>query len=135
MAGQEPDLEDLQNGPDDGDPWHSIRVIRRLDVGPVRVEPNRLVAPYTISAANGSDTIDLIYRFEQPVFDTTSRSAQNLASVMAAQVALNYGLFVDEIGFHGTYDAIDRQFLRDMAENTAREIVVKKLCCSRTCFW
>ncbi len=108
------------------DPWDSICAIRHLDVGPVRIEPSRVVAPYTITTGSGSDTIDFIYRFEQPVFETANGAAYNLASMMAAQIALNYGLFADEIRFHGTYDDADRQFLRDMAENTAREIVVKK---------
>ena len=43
-----------------------------------------------------------------------------------AQVALNYGLFCRSIVFHGTFDELDRRFIQDMAENTAREIYVKK---------
>ena len=46
--------------------------------------------------------------------------------MIAAQVALNYGLFCEKIVFHGLFDETDRRFLRDMAENTAREIYVKK---------
>jgi creatinine amidohydrolase/Fe(II)-dependent formamide hydrolase-like protein len=41
-------------------------------------------------------------------------------------VALNYGLFCNEIVFHGTFDNHDRRFLTKMAQNTAREIFVKK---------
>ncbi len=46
--------------------------------------------------------------------------------MIAAQVALNYGLFCDEIVFHGPFDHHDRRFIESMAANTAREIYVKK---------
>jgi creatinine amidohydrolase/Fe(II)-dependent formamide hydrolase-like protein/7-cyano-7-deazaguanine synthase in queuosine biosynthesis len=46
--------------------------------------------------------------------------------MMAAQVALNYGLFCDELVFHGWFDEHDRGFIEEMAQNTAREIFVKK---------
>jgi hypothetical protein len=108
------------------DLWSCLRVIRRLEVGPIRLEPQRVVAPYTVVTDSGSDTTELIYRFGPKVFYPADPGAHNLASMMAAQVALNYGLFADEIHFLGTYDAVDREFLRDMAENTAREIAVKK---------
>ena len=62
----------------------------------------------------------------EPVFDADDRSDWNLASMMIAQVALNYGLFCREIVFHGPFDPVDRAFLREMAANTAREIYVKK---------
>ncbi len=108
------------------DSWSCLRVIRRLEVGPIRLEPQRVVTPYTVVTDNGRDTTELIYRFEADVFDPADLGARNLASMMGAQVALNYGLFADEIHFLGAYDAADREFLRDMAENTAREIAVKK---------
>ena len=44
----------------------------------------------------------------------------------AAQVALNYGLFCRRIVFKGLFDDLDQRFLKDMAENTARDIYVKK---------
>jgi hypothetical protein len=47
--------------------------------------------------------------------------------MIAAQVALNYGLFCNKIIFHGPYDGPDRKFINEMTENTAREIYVKKL--------
>jgi hypothetical protein len=84
------------------------------------------VAPYVLTLDGRSARRDLIYRFEEDVFDPTDPGAQNLASMMAAQVALNYGLFADEIVFTGRFDGIDRKFIREMAENTAREIAVKK---------
>jgi creatinine amidohydrolase/Fe(II)-dependent formamide hydrolase-like protein len=46
--------------------------------------------------------------------------------MMAAQVAINYGLFCRQIEFNGPYDDGDRRFLRTMVENTAREIYIKK---------
>jgi hypothetical protein len=46
--------------------------------------------------------------------------------MIAAQVALNYGLFCRDIVFNGLFDKTDRRFLREMAENTAREIFVNK---------
>ena len=46
--------------------------------------------------------------------------------MIAAQVAINYGLFCRAMVFHGAYDEADQRFIRDMAENTAREIYVKK---------
>ena len=52
---------------------------------------------------------------------------QNLADMMAAQVAINYGLFCKELAFLGAFDRHDRRFIRDMVENTAREIYVNKL--------
>jgi mycofactocin system creatininase family protein len=105
----------------------SLRVIDRLEVGPVRVERKRLVAPYTVHSKDSRDTIELIYRYEQAAFDADETAAVNLASVIAAQVALNYGLFCGEIVFRGPFDRHDRRFLNEMAANTAREIYVKKL--------
>jgi creatinine amidohydrolase/Fe(II)-dependent formamide hydrolase-like protein len=105
----------------------SLQVIDRLDVGPVRVEKNGLTAPYRVVQGGREEATDLVYRFEEDVFDPREAASQNLASMIAAQVALNYGLFAKEIVFRGLYDDADRRFLADMAENTAREIFVKKL--------
>ena len=104
----------------------SLLVIDRLEIGPVKVEGQRLVAPYTVHRGGGSESTDLIYRYEETVFDPKDESAVNLASVIAAQVALNYGLFCREIVFHGPFDRHDRSLLAEMAANTAREIYVKK---------
>jgi hypothetical protein len=112
--------------PDNSDPWNVLRVLRRIEVGPTRVEPRRIVAPYRVFVNDRIEETSLIYRFEEAVFDPRQVLAANLASMMAAQVALNYGLFAEEIVFHGVYDRLDRAFLRDMAENTAREITVIK---------
>jgi creatinine amidohydrolase/Fe(II)-dependent formamide hydrolase-like protein len=108
------------------DPLAVLRVIERLEVGPVRLEKRRLTAPYRIVRNSETHETELIYKFEEDVFDPASGTAQNLAAMMAAQVALNYGLFCEEILFFGPFDKHDRRFLQDMARNTAREIYVKK---------
>jgi len=104
----------------------SLQVIKRLELGPTRLEPRRLIAPYKVIQGAKEDTIDLIYHFEEDVFDPDELTSRNLASVIAAQVALNYGLFSKEIIFHGCFDKHDRLFLEEMAQNTAQEIYVKK---------
>ena len=103
-----------------------LLVFDELRVGPVKLEANRLTAPYTLDTNGTRDTFELIYRFEEPVFDPEDAVSRNLAAMMAAQVALNYGLFCRRLVFHGLFDDPDRRFLRTMAENTAREIYVKK---------
>jgi hypothetical protein len=108
------------------DPLDALGVIRRLEVGPVRLERNRVTASYTVHAVGGAHATELIYRYEEDVFDPHDPASRNLADMIAAQLALNYGLFCNEIVFHGLYDDHDRRFLIEMAENTAREIFVKK---------
>jgi hypothetical protein len=104
----------------------SLRVLDRLEVGPVKVEPRRLVAPYRVVAGDTETTTELIYRYEERVFAPDEPSSVNLASMIAAQLALNYGLFCSELVFHGPFDRRDRRLLEEMAANTAREIYVKK---------
>ena len=116
----------MKEAPDTGGVAPELVVIDRLEVGPVRVEPRRITATYTVWRAGKSDSTDLVYRFEEEVFDR-SPASHNLASMMVAQVALNYGLFCDQIVFRGLYDENDRRFLLNFAENTAREIYVNKL--------
>ncbi len=105
----------------------SLQVINRLEVGPIRLEPRRLVAPYRVSQGATEDTIDLIYRFDEDVFEPGEPASKNLASMIAAQVSLNYGLFCSTIVFHDHFDRADQNFLKKMIKNTAREIFVKKL--------
>ena len=103
-----------------------LQVIDSLEVGPVKLEPRRLIAPYTVSTAGNSVTQELIYTYEEAVFQPAEAASQNLAAMVAAQVALNYGLFCRKIVFHGIYDDADRRFILDMMENTSREIYLKK---------
>jgi len=108
------------------DPFSVLTVFDRLEVGPVKLESKRLITPYRLYKDGQEHHTELIYRYEQTVFEPSEPESQNLADMIAAQLALNYGLFCRSIVFHGLYDDTDRQFLMDMAENTAREIYVKK---------
>ncbi len=108
------------------DPFEVLSIWDRLEIGPVRLERKRLIAPYRLFYDGKTEETELIYSYEEGVFDPTEPESRNLADMIAAQVAINYGLFCGQIVFRGIYDATDRQFLRDMAENTAREIYVKK---------
>ncbi len=108
------------------DPMDVLGVIRRLEVGPVKLKPRSVTAPYKVTQDGEVHTNELIYRFEEDVFVADEPASLNLASMMAAQVALNYGLFCDELVFRGLFDEHDRTFLAEMAQNTAREIFVKK---------
>ena len=103
-----------------------LLVIDQLEIGPVELEANRLVAPYTVTQKGKNDTIDLIYKYEEEVFDPEDEASVNLASMIVAQVALNYGLLCKKIIFNGLYDSTDQRLIKDMMENTAREIYVKK---------
>ena len=108
------------------DPLSVLGVIRRLEVGPVQLKPRVMTAPYRVTQNGEVHEKELIYRFEEDVFVPGEPASINLASMMAAQVALNYGLFCDELIFHGWFDEHDRGFIEEMAQNTAREIFVKK---------
>ncbi len=107
-------------------PIDNLQIFESLQVGPITLEPRRMVAPYRLVWKGGEDQTQLIYRFQEDVFDPQDEVSQNIASVTAAQVAMNYGLFCRSIVFRGTYDDVDRRFIGDMSENTAREIYVKK---------
>ncbi len=97
-----------------------------MEVGPIKLEPNRLVAPYRLLINGSEDVAELVYKYEEDVFTPNDLASQNLANMVAAQVALNYGLFCRKIVFHGLFDESDRQLIREMTENTCREIYVKK---------
>jgi creatinine amidohydrolase/Fe(II)-dependent formamide hydrolase-like protein len=108
------------------DALSALQVFDRLEVGPVKLESRRLTAPYRLYREGREDRTELVYSYEETVFDPSEPESQNLADMIAVQVALNYGLFCRSIVFHGTFDKIDRRFIQDKAENTAREIYVKK---------
>ncbi len=110
----------------DDDPLAMLEVFDRLEIGPVKLERKRLIAPYRLFRNGKEDRTELIYSYEETVFDPAEPESRNLADMIAAQVALNYGLFCGSIVFHGIFDELDRRFIREMAENTAREIYVKK---------
>jgi len=105
----------------------SLRVFKSLKVGPPKIESNRVRARYEITLANNNQIVsnELMYSYQDSVFGTSARSI-NLASMMLSQVALNYGLFCEEIVFDGLYDDTDKRFILDMMDNTSREIYVNK---------
>ncbi|MBU0691905.1 creatininase family protein [bacterium] len=103
-----------------------LLVIDSLEVGPVRLEPKRVITRYTVIKGKKRESFDFIYSYEEAVFDSHDPGAVNLAAMMGAQVALNYGLFCKEIRFLDAFDKTDRAFLLEAAANTAREIYVKK---------
>lgn len=108
------------------DPLSVLVLFDRLEVGPLKLEKDKLTAQYKLFWDTGEDSNDLVYSYDEEVFDPDDNASLNLASMIAAQVALNYGLFCREIVFFGNYDPVDQRFLHDMLENTAREIYVKK---------
>ncbi len=102
-------------------------VFHKLLIHELIVEPKRVKATYSVIKDDGSEVSNqLIYTYNAPYFDMKSGRDVNLASMMVAQVALNYGLFFEEIVFDGLYDLTDQRFLKDMMENTSREILVMK---------
>ena len=104
-----------------------LLVIDSLQVGPVDVSPRQVSTTYRV--VKGGETAEetvLSYQYDEPVFDPRNPADLNLASLIGAQVALNYGLFCKEIVFRGSFDPRDQAFLREMMSNTAREIYVKK---------
>lgn len=104
-----------------------LQLVDRLEIGRPRIEPRRLEATYTVERQGREQSCRLAFRYEQPVFDPDDPAAQNLAAMIVAQPALNYGLFCREIVFRGELDADDRAFLEAMATITARDIYVRKL--------
>lgn len=103
-----------------------LHVIDELEVGAVRVEKRRIASSYTVKRGRRRDKSDLVFSYEEDVFDPGDPGDRNLAAMITAQVALNYGLFCDRVVFRGDFDSADRRLIREMAENTAREIYVKK---------
>jgi hypothetical protein len=105
----------------------SLVVFRSLQVRIHELTPKRLKARYELTLATGQVVeTDLIYAFGEAVFNKNSHTCWNLASMMAVQVAFNYGLFCRELIFVGVFDRFDQRFILDMIENTSREIVVNK---------
>ncbi|MCB9765569.1 MAG: creatininase family protein [Alphaproteobacteria bacterium] len=100
-----------------------LQVWDRLTVGPVRVEPRRVICPYQV----GEDTFELVTSYSEDVLNPWSPADVALATLLSVQPALNYGLFAKEIRIYGPLDDEDRRWLRAMAANTACEILTNKL--------
>lgn len=106
----------------------SFIVIKKLSVNNIRVEPKHVKASYVVEKFSGEiDTYDLTYSYEKSYFNNKNYDDANLASMMLAQVALNYGIFCEVIEFDGLFDKTDKSFIIDMMENTSREILTNKL--------
>lgn len=103
-------------------------VLGTLDVGPPVVTARRIVVPYRISGGPAGDhATSLTFAYDEDVLDPGDPASLNLAAVIGAQVALNYGIFTRRIVFHGLFDAADRALLADALENTSVEIYANKL--------
>lgn len=104
-----------------------LKVFKQLRIERITVEPKRVKATYRLIKKDGQEVEnELIYSYENRFFDPKNAASINLASVMLAQVAMNYGLFFEELVFDGLYDEVDKRFILDMVENTSREIYVNK---------
>ncbi len=102
-------------------------VFSSLKVHQIVIEPKRVKATYSIVKKDGEVlNNELIYSYNSTYFDKKNADDVNLASMMAVQVALNYGLFFETIVLDGLFDETDKSFLKDMLENTSREIFVLK---------
>ncbi len=103
-----------------------LNEIEILEVGPARVDKNRISMPYRIEKNGNSESADLIYKYPEDVF-VQSLEDMNLASVIGSQLAFNYGLFCKKIRFNGIFTENDRKFIREMVDLTSREILAKKM--------
>lgn len=103
-----------------------LQVIDSLIIGPVKLEKKRVSAKYTISKNGSEDSIELIYAYDEEVFNPDDEADINLGSMIIAQVAINYGIFCRKIIFHGLFDAHDKRLIKEAMENTAKEIYIKK---------
>jgi hypothetical protein len=108
------------------DPLSVLEVFDKLEVGPVMLKSNSLRMPYTIFYSGKKHSYNLIYSYPEEVFQVDNPADQNLASMIGAQLALNYGLFCTKIIFRGAFTGIDALFINEMMENTSKEIYVKK---------
>lgn len=105
-----------------------FRVLKKLSVTNIRITPDKVTAAYIVEKPDGTaSSYDHTYSYDEKYFSKDSFEDVNLASMMLAQVAINYGLFFDTIEFDGIFDNADRRFIIDMMENTSREIITNKL--------
>ena len=65
------------------DPLAVLEVIDRLEVGPVTLLPDALHAPYRVVRGGAEDVLELVYRYEEPVFDPGDSGDRNLAAMIA----------------------------------------------------
>lgn len=105
----------------------ALLVLKQLSIRDLKLEKKRVRATYIVQKQDGTEVSnELLYSYDQAFFDPAAAKDVNLASMMVAQLALNYGLFFEKIVFDGLFDEVDKRFLLDMMENTSREIYVNK---------
>ncbi len=104
-----------------------LQVWDALEVGPPQVERRRIRVPYVIHRGGERFETKITFRWNSDVLDPGKPEDHQLAALIGAQVALNYGLFCRRLVLHGPFDLADQRLLRDMAQNTASEIYVNKL--------
>lgn len=103
-------------------------VLKSLKIHQLEVKPKRVSATYEVTHLDGSVSNNvLFYTYNTALFNKSSVEDLNLASMMVAQVAINYGLFCEELIFDGYFDQADQEFIKNMIENTSREILTNKL--------
>lgn len=107
--------------------YQDLATIDELRVGPTQITPHRIETPYTVVIGTEQYQNTLIYSYGEDVFDSSMPADRNLAAMIGAQVALNYGLFCKRIVFDGFFDSEDKRLLRNMMENTSREIYGNKI--------
>ena len=101
---------------------------RKITISAPVIEKKKISSKYILEKTDGSTSEnELIYSYEYEVFDPSSYLDINLASIILAQLAVNYGLFSEEIHFMGVFEDTDKRFIKDMIENTSREIYINKI--------
>ena len=116
----------MKSSPSKADPLAVLEVFDKLEIGPVKLNKRSLKMPYTVYYSGKKHSCDLIYSYTEDVFVPENLADQNLAGMIGAQLALNYGLFCSKIVFLGAFTKADASFINKMMENTSREIYVKK---------
>lgn len=107
--------------------YSDLVIFKSLETGPVKIEKKRIRTPYLLTLSDRSMVRnEFIYSYEENTFDPNDPVDINLASMMSVQIAVNYGLFCEELIFNGCFDGVDRQYLKQIIENTSREILVNK---------
>ncbi|HEX9638979.1 MAG TPA: creatininase family protein [Acidobacteriota bacterium] len=104
-----------------------LRAFDRLTVGPPQLTPRGLDCELRVLRGGQSSPFALQFRYEEDVFDPALPWLGNLATMIALQVAINYGLFCDEIEIEGPLDPADLKFTKAMLRNTAKEIYINKI--------
>ncbi len=57
-------------------------VFDKFEIGPIKIEKKKISALYTIYKKDFTDSIDLIYSYEEEVFDPKDEADLNLASMI-----------------------------------------------------